>query len=165
MNYIFQDWTANKGNTKGRIIMLLFRMANYGTKSRAYYILAIPHLIFYKFFVEWVLGVGIPWDLRIGRNCKLYHGQSLIINSSVSIGENCTLRHCTTIGNKQLGNGLFSKGPAIGNYVDIGSNVCIIGDIKIGSNVRIGSGSVVVKDVGDDCTAVGNPASVLARKV
>jgi acetyltransferase-like isoleucine patch superfamily enzyme len=36
-------------------------------------------------------------------------------------------------------------------------NVCIIGKVHIGNNVIIGAGSVVVKDIPDNCIAVGNP--------
>ena len=45
--------------------------------------------------------------------------------------------------------------------VSIGANVTIIGDIKIGNNVIIGAGSVVVKDVTDNCIVAGNPARVI----
>lgn len=74
------------------------------------------------------------------------------------IGENCVLRHSTTLGVKQLADGSVSLAPVIGNYVDVGCNVCIIGDIKVGNHVKIGSGAVVVKNVGSNCIVVGNPA-------
>ena len=48
--------------------------------------------------------------------------------------------------------------------MDIGANVCIIGNITIGDNVIIGAGSVVTKDVPSDCIVVGNPARVLEKK-
>lgn len=37
----------------------------------------------------------------------------------------------------------------------------IVGGVKIGNNVTIGAGSVVVKDIPDNSVAVGNPARVL----
>lgn len=37
----------------------------------------------------------------------------------------------------------------------------IIGKINIGSNVKIGAGSVVVKDVPDNCVVAGNPARII----
>lgn len=36
----------------------------------------------------------------------------------------------------------------------------IVGGVKIGNNVTIGAGSVVVKDIPDNSVAVGNPAKV-----
>lgn len=142
------------------MILLLFRMANYLSKKRFFFYLGFPYLIFYKLFVEWVLCIEIPWNVKIGKNLCLYHGQSLVIANDVVIGENCSLRHCTTIGNKQLSKEGYTSSPIIGDNVDIGSNVCIIGDIIIGNNVKIGSGSVVVKNISDNCVVVGNPAQV-----
>ena len=39
----------------------------------------------------------------------------------------------------------------------LGANVTIIGPVHVGNNVIIGAGSVVVKDILDNCIAVGNP--------
>jgi len=157
--FIFQDWKANSVSGKGRIIMLLFRVANFCTTRKLYYYIGFPYLIFYKLLVEWFFCIEIPWNVKIGKNLTLFHGQSLVMNSKVIIGDHCTLRHCTTIGNKKKKDGSFSKSPVIGNNVDIGSNVCIIGDILIGDNTKIGCGSVVIKSLPNDCTAVGNPAA------
>ena len=35
------------------------------------------------------------------------------------------------------------------------------GGVKIGNNVIIGAGSVVVKDVPDNCVVAGNPAKII----
>lgn len=143
--------------------MFLFRIANFCSTRRVYYYLGLPYLIFYRVLVEWFFTVEIPWNVRIGKNLALYHGQCLVMNSEVVIGENCTLRHCTTIGHKQLQGGGFSGSPVIGDNVDMGSNVCIIGKIHIGDNVKIGCGAVVTRSIGDDQTVVGNPAVAIPR--
>ncbi|MNG29745.1 Serine acetyltransferase [compost metagenome] len=70
------------------------------------------------------------------------------------IGENCVIRQGVTIGNRKSGDDV----PTIGDNVDIGAGAVIIGKIKIGDNVKIGANAVVLKDVPDNCTAVGNPA-------
>ncbi|MGI4020887.1 MAG: serine acetyltransferase [Janthinobacterium lividum] len=153
--FIFQDWKVNPA--KGKVIMLLFRLANFCSKRKIFYYLGFPYLIFYKLLVEWIFCIEIPWNITVGKNLVIYHGQCLVISRGVIIGENCILRHCTTIGNKQLKGGTFSSSPVIGNNVDIGSNVCIIGGIHINDNVKIGSGAVVVKNVSGNCIVVGNP--------
>jgi putative colanic acid biosynthesis acetyltransferase WcaB len=163
--FVFQDWRINKGNIKGRIILLLFRIANFCAKRRIYYYIGFPYLIFYRILVEWFFSVEIPWNTRIGKNLSLFHGQALVMTNQVVIGENCTLRQSTTIGNRQLGGGGFSNSPVIGNHVDIGSNVCIIGSIIISDNVIIGSGAVVVKDVSPNSVVTGNPGLERKRKV
>lgn len=154
--FITQDWKINKGNTKGQFVLLLFRTANFCSKKKIYTYLGLPYLAFYKLFVEWILTIEIPYNVTIGRNFSLYHGQALVINKETVIGENCIVRQSTTIGNKQTKSG-HSKSPVIGNYVDIGSNVCIIGDILINDNVMIGCGTVVTKNISGNCVVVGNP--------
>jgi serine acetyltransferase len=99
--------------------------------------------------------------VRAGKGLILYHGQALVINQNVIIGDNCTLRNSVTIGHKKLADGSLSKCPQIGNNVDIGANACIIGDITIGDNVIIGAGAVVVKDVPAYSIVAGNPARIL----
>lgn len=39
--------------------------------------------------------------------------------------------------------------------------VCIVENIVIGNNVTIGAGAVVVKDIPENATAVGNPSHVV----
>lgn len=53
--------------------------------------------------------------------------------------------------------------PVIGDNVDIGANVVIIGGICIGDNVVIGVGSVVTKDVPKGSVVVGNPARIIKQ--
>jgi putative colanic acid biosynthesis acetyltransferase WcaB len=159
--FIFQDWEANKGNPKGRIILLLFRTANFFAKRNIYKYLGFLYLLFYKILVEWFFSIEIPWNTRIGKNFILYHGQATVLNNQVIIGENCIIRQCTTIGNKTLTDGSISDSPIIGNNVEIGCTVIIIGDITIGNNVKIGAGSVVIKNIPDNVVVVGNPARII----
>ena len=158
LHFICQDWHANKGNIKGRTFLLFFRAANICTTSRINFVLGLPFLLLYKGLIQWLFALEVPWNIRVGKNFSIYHGIALIINNRVVIGENCVLRHSTTLGVKQLADGSVSLAPVIGNYVDVGCNVCIIGDIKVGNHVKIGSGAVVVKNVGSNCIVVGNPA-------
>jgi putative colanic acid biosynthesis acetyltransferase WcaB len=160
---IFCDWKRNKKNIKGRLVLPAFRIAHLAANNKMLFIIFIPYLIFYRIVVEWILGIELPYKTLIGKGLSLYHGHALVVNDGTVIGEDCVLRHSTTIGNKLLSNGSFSQCPKIGNNVDIGSNVCIIGPIIIGNNVIIGAGSVVVKDVPPDSVVVGNPARIIKK--
>ena len=134
------------------------------TRNKFLSVVLTPYIIAYRIFIEFILGTEINYKTKIGKNLRLFHAYSLVINPDAVIGENCSIRHCTTIGNKLLKDGSLSKSPIIGNNVEIGSNVCIIGPITIGDNVKIGAGSVVVKDVPPDCVVVGNPARIILGK-
>jgi serine O-acetyltransferase len=104
-------------------------------------------------------------------NCKIFsssdiqgglvafHPYATVINAK-KIGKNFTFRNSLTIGNKNNNNGLL---PSIGDNVEVGANVVIIGDIIIGDNVIIGAGSVVVKNIPSNCVVAGNPAKVIKQ--
>ncbi|MDO9261728.1 MAG: hexapeptide transferase, partial [Flavobacteriaceae bacterium] len=49
----------------------------------------------------------------------------------------------------------------IGSYAQIGTNATILPNITIGKNVIIGAGSVVTKNIPDNCLAVGIPAKII----
>lgn len=97
---------------------------------------------------------------RIGGGIYCAHPYATILNAK-SIGKHFSVRQCTTLGNKNDGEG--TNGPMIGDNVYLGANVCIIGNIKIGNNVIVGAGAVVVKDVPDNCVVAGNPARIIKR--
>lgn len=98
---------------------------------------------------------------RLGKYPMFYHTFSTIINCK-QIGDNCVFRNNTTIGNKAENNDCR---PIIGNNVNIGANVVIIGDITIGDDVIIGAGSVVVKDIPNNCIIAGNPTRIIKYKM
>lgn len=96
---------------------------------------------------------SISATTKIGESMWIAHPYATIINAE-SIGSNFSCIHCTTIG-------AHNGRATIGDNVSLGANVTIIGNIRIGNNVTIGAGSVVVKDLPDNCVAVGNPARVV----
>jgi putative colanic acid biosynthesis acetyltransferase WcaB len=160
---ITQDWRANRGNPKGRLVMILFRFAHLLRQSVLSFVLFLPYFLLYRIGVEWFLGIELPWKTRIGPGFRVDHGQGLIVNDHTVFGTGCTVRNNTTIGNKRLKDGSYSASPRIGDRVDIGANAVIIGPIVIGDDAVIGAGAVVVKDVPAGHVAVGNPARLLPK--
>jgi len=161
---IFQDLGANRGNPKGMLVMVLFRVAHLLRRSAITFILFLPYFLLYRFFVEWVLCIELPWKTRIGPGFRIDHGQALVVNDNTVFGAGCIVRNSTTIGNKRLKDGTYSASPRFGDRVDIGANAIVIGPITIGDDVAIGAGAVVLKDVPAGHIAVGNPARILARR-
>ncbi|MGD2530793.1 colanic acid biosynthesis acetyltransferase WcaB, partial [Escherichia coli] len=54
--------------------------------------------------------------------------------------------------------------PHIGNGVELGANVIILGDITLGNNVTVGAGSVVLDAIPDNALVVGEKARVKVIK-
>jgi len=106
------------------------------------------------------LGNKISIDIRensCGNNLLIYH-QNVLINGHSRLGDNCILHGNNCIGN----NGSSPQCPKIGNNVDIGYGAIIIGDIEIADNVKIGAGSVVTKSIcTPGVTVVGVPGRII----
>lgn len=156
---IFQDWQVNQSTSlKSRCVLVLFRSAQLLGRCP----MPLSFLRFaYQLVVEGLLGIELPWDVEIGSALQLQHGIALVVNRNTKIGSNCILRHSTTIGNKVLPDGSVTDSPIIGNDVEIGCNVVILGPVKIGHRAVIGSGAIVVKDVPDNAVVAGNPARIV----
>ena len=158
---LLQDWQANGESTKSQVIMVGYRLANAAVRGHVPGPFAKIVILGYKVTTTWVLGVEIPPETEIGPELRLIHPQAIVVNGQTTIGARCVLRASTTIGNVMDRDGEPSASPFIGDDVELGAGVTMIGPIKIGDRARIGAGSVVIKDVPADETAVGNPARSL----
>lgn len=103
-------------------------------------------------------GMQIPYATPIGYGLYIGHGIGIVVNRTAVIGNNCNLSQFTTIGAND------GKAAEIGDNVYIGPSVCLVENIKVGNNVTIGAGAVVVKDVPDNATVAGVSAKVISYK-
>lgn len=119
-----------------------------------------------RFFANlgrFLTGVEIHPAAKIGKNLFIDHGQGVVIGQTSVIGDNVTIYHGVTLGGVG-GDGQGNKRhPTIKNGAMIGSGAQILGNITIGENSKVGSNSVVVKDIPDGCTAIGIPAKVVCK--
>ena len=104
-------------------------------------------------------GCDIHPGATIGKRFFIDHATGVVIGETTVIGDNVSLYQGVTLGGVSTNKG--KRHPTIGNHVVVGCNASVLGNIKIGNNVRIGAGSVVLKDVPDDCTVVGVPGKIV----
>jgi len=96
----------------------------------------------------------------IGGGFYIGHTGGIVIGPT-SIGKNFTITHNLTIGQGKTG---AARGiPIIGDNVWIATNAVLFGNIKIGSGVSIGPGSILSKSIGNRSFVAGNPARIIKR--
>ena len=100
------------------------------------------------FLARWVsqhgrhrTGIEIHPGATIGKCLFIDHGMGIVFGETCEIGDNCTIYHGVTLGG--TGKDTGKRHPTLGN------------------NVLIGAGSVVLRNLPANCTAVGVPAEVV----
>jgi sugar O-acyltransferase (sialic acid O-acetyltransferase NeuD family) len=81
-------------------------------------------------------------------------GRFVLMHAFSVIGHDVHVGDFTTIGNFVF----IGGGAQIGSHVTIFPHASILPGIKIGRGARIGAGSVVIRDVPEGATVMGNPA-------
>jgi serine O-acetyltransferase len=110
---------------------------------------------------RFLTGIEIHPGARLGLGLFIDHGNGVVIGETSEIGEDVTIYQGVTLGGTSLEK--KKRHPTIGNGVVIGAGATILGPIKVGDNSRIGSGSVVVKEVPPNSLVVGVPGQVIYR--
>lgn len=126
----------------------------------------------YKFFndsPELIIGNNVQINDYVHLAC----GQSLIIEDDVLIASKVyisDINHGNYSGENQSfpeektkNRKIFSKTVKICENVWIGENAIILPGIEIGKNSIIGAGSVVTKNVPENCIVAGNPAKIIKK--
>ncbi len=112
-------------------------------------------------FARFLTGVEIHPGATIGKGVFIDHGMGVVIGETAIIGDNALIYQGVTLGGtgKQTG----KRHPTLGECVVVGAGAKVLGNLQIGNNVRIGAGSVVLRDVPSDCTVVGVPGRIVYR--
>ena len=118
---------------------------------------------FISTFARWITGIEIHPGAVIGRRFFIDHGMGVVIGETSEIGDDCMMYHGVTLGGTSWNK--VKRHPTLMDGVIIGAGAKILGPITLGRNVRVGSNSVVVKSIDDNCTVVGIPGRVLKKKV
>ena len=118
---------------------------------------------FISTLARWITGIEIHPGAVIGRRFFIDHGMGVVIGETAEIGDDCMMYHGVTLGGTSWDK--VKRHPTLKDGVIIGAGAKILGPIILGKNVRVGSNSVVVKSIDDNCTVVGIPGRVLKKKV
>ena len=109
------------------------------------------------------------YNIELGKNFFANHNLTILDGAKVTFGDNVFIApNCGfyTAGHpidyERRNQGLEYAWPiTVGDNVWFGAGVQVMPGVNIGSNVVIGAGSVVTKDIPDNVVAVGNPCKVL----
>jgi serine O-acetyltransferase len=104
-------------------------------------------------------GIEIHPGAHIGRRFFIDHGMGVVIGETAEIGDDCTLYHGVTLGGVSWRR--MKRHPTLGDRVVVGAGAAILGPVQVGSQVKVGSGSVVVRDVPGRSSVVGVPGRVV----
>ena len=109
--------------------------------------------------------------IEAGKNFFANYNCTLIDVAKIRIGDNCMMAPNVSV--YTAGHPVhpvsrnsayeYGKEVTIGDNVWLGGNTVVCPGVHIGSNVVIGAGSVVTKDIPDWCVAVGNPCKVIRK--
>lgn len=109
-----------------------------------------------------VTGVEIHPAAHIGRGVFIDHGIGIVIGETAVVGDGCLIYKGVVLGSTTSEK--VKRHPSLGKNVVVGSNACVLGNINIGDYARIGSGSVVTKDVPPHATVVGVPGRIIRQR-
>ena len=110
---------------------------------------------------RFLTGIEIHPGARIGPGLFIDHGMGIVIGETAEIGADVTIYQGVTLGGTSLEK--VKRHPSIGDKVVIGSGAKVLGPFTVGAGSRIGSGSVVVKEVPPNSVVVGVPGRVTHR--
>jgi serine O-acetyltransferase len=106
--------------------------------------------------VSELYGVDIHPAAPIGSGVFIDHATGIVIGETARVGDDVSMLHGVTLGG--TGKVFTDRHPKIGRGVLLGAGAKVLGNITVGDEARVGSGSVVLSDVPPRCSVAGVPA-------
>ena len=150
---LFNETFETEENTRAELIQKLFGSADK------------------NLHIEPTFRCDYGYNIHVGRNFYANFDCVMLDVCDIRIGDNCFLApgvHIYTAThpinpNERISGVEYGIPVSIGHNVWIGGRAIINPGVKIGNNVVIASGSVVVKDVPDNVVVGGNPAKIIKQ--
>ena len=153
------QWLINYQKEIGAVICV----GNSKTRKAIYDSLKINNYIFFPTIMS--DGARHSDLVTFGEGCIIC--LSSILTANITIGDFVIMNLDCTVGHDAVLDDFVTLYPSvnvsggvhIGACVEIGTGVNIIQGKRIGENTIVGAGSVVIRDIPPNCTAVGAPAA------
>ncbi|AFZ24907.1 serine O-acetyltransferase [Cylindrospermum stagnale PCC 7417] len=107
---------------------------------------------------RFLTGIEIHPGAVIGQGVFIDHGMGVVIGETAIVGDYALIYQGVTLGGTGKESG--KRHPTLGSHVVVGAGAKVLGNIQIGDRVRIGAGSVVLRDAPSNTTVVGIPGRV-----
>ncbi len=114
---------------------------------------------FFQNQISVTLGVDIHPAARMGSGIMFDHATGIVIGETAVVEDDVSMLHGVTLGGTGKSSG--DRHPKIRKGVLLSAGCKIIGNIEVGTNAKVGAGSVVLEDVPPNVTVAGVPAKIV----
>lgn len=117
----------------------------------------VPRVVVYA--TRALTGIEIHPGATIGNGFFIDHGSGVVIGETTEVGDGVTIYQGVTLGG--TGDQRGKRHPTVGDHVTIGSGAKLLGPIVVGDGAKVGANTVVVGDIPENATVVGNPGHIV----
>jgi len=142
---------------QGFHILIFHRIGHFFYKHKCFFLARLISQI-----GRFLTGIEIHPGAKIGKRLFIDHGMGIVIGETAEIGDDCLIYHGATLGG--TGKDKVKRHPTLKNNVMVGCGAKVLGAITIGNNVKIGANAVVINDIPDDVTVIGEKGKIIEHK-